>query len=964
MKQIFLGILFFGFALNALASPNDPFFSQQWSLHNDGTQSISVDLDDLHTLTQTGVAGTDIGWIEAQAEIAQKATSPVLVAVIDTGIDPNHPDLAGKISPDSWNFLNNSARLEDDIGHGTHVSGIIAANSNNSLGIAGVAPASVKILSLRVLSNSFVNFAYRGKLVTDYIADAVNYAVAHHAQIINMSLSWPKLIDDSNVDTAIQNALKAGVLIVASAGNDRKGEPTYPCSYEGVLCVGAVSNNAAMTLYSNTGGLVDLLAPGDEILSLYPTAVDDDGVPLVPSQTLRIQGYELLSGTSQASPEVAGVAAILKSAMPNISMEEWKARLLVSGSTLPSAGAALYGKVSIPGALDATAQPVYLPDFKALPEIVVSEGSLNASGNLTIENLWAPATAVSVTIAINGKAAGSAKKATFATAEKWIIPWSTTFSSLDDTSAPTMLVSVTDSRGKPQDFQLTLSIVRKMSEIAHQQTYSIPTFTLPGASSGGTRPDWIGTSVNGLFLKLKNVASFPAETGMPRFFQTVAPAPGSSGVSVLIYDPSNSSLPIATVPVPGGLSQIAQVIRLDANQNGRRDWVITGVIPAAKAGGEPTFQFYFLDENFKPLWGAGSVWQIPMDPMFGNAIAGGGFTSSVSWIADTQALGGKLIPAFLATGPLAPLDNYDVLDARYTSTAEHLYYLSPVAGSSLSAPVQLELHSLDTATFLSEHPHFFIQSALPQSLADKAAGHLRILAAEGQGLVAQSELWDIHSISETTLRAVPKWDVLSAAGSPTTVKPDGSVAILAATDGEHQSITWSSNAGQLQDRVDYSFVSAANPLETLVGAFEFPNLGRYWFVEAGFDLVAYHQPPGQKGAAGLDMKTTPIERESSFSADEFNEMLSPIVVGSPSNPMPGAYVDSTLVRGNRVSVIVWNPATDTLQRPIRYSMEVPEGCLQMPPVQLSSTVGSFGVPLFCQSTTAASGLEFRIVQPN
>lgn len=946
------------------ASLNDPFFPQQWSLHNDGTQSISVDIDDLHTLTQAGVVGTDIGWLEAQPEIAKKASSPVIVAVIDTGIDPKHPDLVGRISPDSWNFLNNSARLQDDMGHGTHVSGIIAANAGNGIGISGVAPASVQILSLRVLSKSFVNFSYNKKLITDYIADAVNYAVAHHASIINMSLSWPKLIDDANVDTAIRDAIKAGVMIVASAGNDRKDEPTYPCSYEGVICVGAISNNAKMTLYSNYGGLVDLLAPGDEIVSLYPTEVDFEGVPLVPSQTLRIQGYEILSGTSQASPEVAGVAAIIKSAMPNITMEEWKARLFASTISLPHPGAALYGKVSIPGALDASPQPIYLPDFKALPEITVAEGSLQASGNLTIENLWAPATSVSASITINGKPAGSAQKQSFATAEQWVIPWTYTFSSLDESSTPTLALTITDSRGTPQTFQVSLSLVRAMSAIASQQTYSIPTFTLPGATQGDTKPNWIGSSVNGLYLKLSNVVSYPSEIGLPKFFQAIAPAAGSSGLNVMIYDPANTTNPLQVVPVPGGLSQLAQVIRLDANGDGKRDWVITGVIPPASPSAPPTFQFYFLGPDFKPLWGAASVWQIPLDPTFGGAISGGGFTSSVSWIADTQALGtGKLIPAFLANGPLPPLDNYDILDARYTSTAEHLYYLSPIAGSSMNAPVQLEIHALDSANFRNANPDFNLQTPLPQSPADKTAGHLRVMVAIGQGLTAQSEVWDITSIAQTSVNAAAGWDPLSAAGVATKVRPDGSISLLDVFDSEHQSITWCTNGGQFEDRVDYSFVSPANPLETLVGAFEFPGLGRYWFVEAGFDLVGYHQPVGQTGANGLVMKTTPIERESSFSSDEFNEMLSPIVVGTADNPQPGAYVDSTLVRGNRVSVIVWDPVTDQMQRPIRYSMEVPAGCLQMPPVQMSVAPGSVGVPLFCQSS-AASGLEFRVVTPN
>ena len=115
---------------------------------------MSIDLDDLHTLSQKGVPGADIGWLDALQSLAGLGAQPVTVAVIDSGIDPKHPDLQGRILSAGWDFLTKSANLSDDLGHGTHVSGIIAANRGNAAGIAGVAPASVSILPLRILTSN------------------------------------------------------------------------------------------------------------------------------------------------------------------------------------------------------------------------------------------------------------------------------------------------------------------------------------------------------------------------------------------------------------------------------------------------------------------------------------------------------------------------------------------------------------------------------------------------------------------------------------------------------------------------------------------------------------------------------------------------------------------------------------------------------------------------------------------
>lgn len=217
----------------------------------------------------------------------------VKVAVIDTGIDQNHPELKGKVLP-SYNVINPMNHGAPDL-HGTHVSGIIAAAKGNGIGGYGINP-NVEILPIDVFD--------RDGLTTDYtIAQAVLYAASHGAKVINMSLGspFPSTILKEAVDTAIQK----GVTVVAAAGNDAEAYPNYPASYEGVIGVGAVNNKKQLSWFSSYGPSVDLVAPGEDI---YAPIYDYE----------KKSSFEMLSGTSMASPMVAGVASLLLSKHPNL----------------------------------------------------------------------------------------------------------------------------------------------------------------------------------------------------------------------------------------------------------------------------------------------------------------------------------------------------------------------------------------------------------------------------------------------------------------------------------------------------------------------------------------------------------------------------------------------------------------------------------------------------------------------
>lgn len=180
----------------------------------------------------------------------------VTVAVIDTGVQLDHPDISSAIKAGGYDFVNNDADPSDDNGHGTHVAGIIAA-TNNSEGTVGAAYGA-KILPLKVCDAT-------GSCSSLAIADAIDFAVGANVDIINLSLGGGA---NDFIQAAIDRATVAGVIVAAASGNTGENGCLYPAAYENVVCVGSIDNSDAKSSFSNYGTGLDVVAPGTGILSL------------------------------------------------------------------------------------------------------------------------------------------------------------------------------------------------------------------------------------------------------------------------------------------------------------------------------------------------------------------------------------------------------------------------------------------------------------------------------------------------------------------------------------------------------------------------------------------------------------------------------------------------------------------------------------------------------------------------
>jgi thermitase len=357
---------------HAAFTPNDPKYPDQWGL------------------TQIGAP---TAWDTTQG-------SPIVsIAVVDTGIDMNHPDLSGQFWTNpgdatvdgndndgngkvddvhGWDFVNNDNDPQDDIGHGTHVAGIIAAATNNATGVAGVCP-NCRLMAVKVLdaggSGTYTN-----------IAAGITYAADKGAKVINLSLGG--YADSSLLRDAVAYA-SAYAVVVAAAGNDNKQDLFYPAAYDNyVVAVAATDNADQKAAFSNYGDWVDLSAPG---VSIWSTVFDDS--------------YAAWSGSSMAAPFVSGVAGLVRSQHTGWSAGAVRGQLLHTAGAIDSLNPGYEGKlgtgrVNASRALTTTAQPELRIVSYAVNGATNGHPEPGSTVTMTValKNLWGDAASVTATL--------------------------------------------------------------------------------------------------------------------------------------------------------------------------------------------------------------------------------------------------------------------------------------------------------------------------------------------------------------------------------------------------------------------------------------------------------------------------------------------------------------------------------------------------------------------------------------
>lgn len=373
------------FAITAQAIPNDPSYASLWGLSNSVLSSADINAD----------KAWDYG-----------TSTSVITAVIDTGIDYRHQDLAANIWNNTdeiggngidddrngyvddirgWDFANNDNDPMDDNGHGTHVAGTIGARGNNGIGISGVA-WSASIMPLKFLDKDGAG------ALSDAI-EAIHYARTNGAKVINAS--WGGGGFNAALQSAITQFRNAGGIFVAAAGNENSNNattPAFPANYSGVISVGASTRNDALANFSNYGTNVQIVAPGQSILSTLPG-----------------NQYGTLSGTSMATPHVAGAIALLWGQNPTRTATQITDAIFANADSILKGSQSIHGRLNVGKAAaflkqsaPPTSPPPTLPPPATPPATVKSTYTLQ--GPYTLRDAVSQASVHQFAIDINDSA--------------------------------------------------------------------------------------------------------------------------------------------------------------------------------------------------------------------------------------------------------------------------------------------------------------------------------------------------------------------------------------------------------------------------------------------------------------------------------------------------------------------------------------------------------------------------------
>ncbi len=372
-------------------TPNDPSFLAQWHL----------------------------GAINAATAWNTTVGSATPIAVIDSGIDLTHPDLVGRIGP-GWNFLTGTSNTQDDQGHGTATAGVIAATTNNGVGLSGVTWSN-PIMPLVVVDST-------GSASYSNIASAITYAADHGARIINISIGGTA--SSSTLQNAINYAWGKGSVVFAAAGNNASTVPMYPAACTYAVAVAATDNYNALASFSDYGSWIDLSAPGVNILTLVSGG-----------------SYGYWYGTSFSSPIAAGVGALVLAANPSLSASALVSVLEQNADNIGSSSIFGYGLVD---AAKAVAAAGTAP--KATPAVSISAPASNSSVSGTVSVTGSASDSLGIT-SVSLYCDGSMVSST--SASNFSIPWN---SASVTSGTHTLTVMAVDAGGNSGSTSIAVSV--------------------------------------------------------------------------------------------------------------------------------------------------------------------------------------------------------------------------------------------------------------------------------------------------------------------------------------------------------------------------------------------------------------------------------------------------------------------------------------------------------------------------
>lgn len=926
----------FTFLISSTAH-SDPLYSEQWALKNTG-QVVREEITDLKSRFRPGVIGADLGWEKISKQIDKKLKRDVVVAVLDSGIDLEHEELATNIFKNSIECdngriplmeakedrdgngykgdclgINLTSKREidrnrpfDEWGHGTHVASLMIAQIENGIGIKGLS-SRIKILPVKVVSENDSRVRIP---LSERVAEGILYAVKMRVDVINLSVGWPRGMNTKNIEDAIKEASRNGIIIVAAAGNNAHAISTFPCSYPEVICVGASRNDGSPASFSNYGAHVDILAPGDYILGAFPEN-------LIPN-FYHVKGFEIKSGTSQAAPYVSGAAALIKGLFPQASSAWVTAKLLSSAQkpSTPNSGAYFNGgNLRLDKLLD-EAEPEYLRWIFKQDSVLKVSADNKATLPIQIQNLSSQSKTISVSIQSNTvglKFLNSIQTLT-------ILPW----------QSSTLYFSVEALPAK-SDSQLHFTLSFNDKKMRGEILLARELINTKGISS-------LSVQDSAQIKSLSTVISIDNEV-KALFYFSFDKALDNNGLIFNLWKRTPAELiKISSRKLQDIVTPIG-VFEMDANADGIRDIVIPTLRKVKNdSNGNEEFRMsiYYFDEKLNPLLPKQERIDLNEENIFNYASFGN--HRITQWFnSSLKGYGVLKVPSTIEVGASPKLD-LNPRDRRTNNNPSkpHVYYLEPVQaepqfwkfqtrildGEKLDTEIR---KTLDLRYYENLSPQFAFRDQGESSTASYVfragqleASHLIEVNISSAGATWRKLFWPSVYIGYTPMLASNELHV---------EKKHDVLFGMISSNRAHLVILSDKEKNLDGQQVEQS-ITLDLPIESedIVQALYFSIKGEQVIavLEAGQSLYGYVIENGivkkihQKRVA-----------RSTFHGNAISQVFLPIQL---RNGQAALYVDSTKIYANNVFVMKLDPAKG-FASPLAASFTLPLGCTAMTPTQ-------------------------------
>lgn len=906
----------------------DELFTYQWGLLNQG-QTLIREKDDIHNLPMLGVLNKDIGWRSLNGN--QSSNRPI-VAVLDSGVDLTHPELQGnlwkneaecgkdpKVDNDGnklagdcngWNFTeaidSEEARDPSDLdGHGTHIAGIIAA-ANNGSGMVGVVPNAL-IMPIKVMKDSDSDSQVSS---AESFARGIIYAVDNGADVINMSLGWPRSLETKTLRDAVTYALSQNVVIVAAAGNNNSAEPLFPCAYDGVVCIAASTINGNYAGFSNYGGHVDGVAPGESILGLNPLFLEPD--------FFAVPGYELRSGTSQAAPFVAGLVAALKARNKEMKIDEVFARLYQATPNPDKKKYTLGGDLTWDLMNQDISNAVVRPVLKRVRQILFRGDATETKVIVPVRNFGLASGEVAVKVESLSKSIVIDSEAqvlpTIRQGEFKDLAFTVKLSDVNLESSVDIKVTI-ETNGETRSYLNELPVARDVKTEAKfkRRNFAFVDKALP-----------VGMIRNGEINSLLSTVESVSNSKKHEFFmRRILTEDKVKKLELTLFGRLGEKYVQApNVILVNDALNLVNFIRVDMNLDGKEDYLVHTL---AEKDEKRFFVFSFYNDQMKPLWPDFQDVKLNLDLYLESM-------NDLSFVKMNHAkMGTIMVPAFFTDGHLPKVDQVlTSWDRQDVTKKKRLYYLEPMTDATLrvrSLTTKVWEESLKTELKSKWFETVETEQLLPTSASDADIGQLRALVSVGLGTKRQLFIHTFEVGKNTHGTKLPQLVLQTDSVDPLYSLGANGVSVNGEVffniyDRTRAKLVSTRGESQLSEYI-FKHETESDLIAGHIASFE-NGKDRFTVFQSREELIAV--TTGSK----TKRSTRPKLRYSFLSQKFLSEMYFPVTYKRNNVLSPALYVDSTAMTGNRI--YLFEEQNGELVASIKNSIVVPTNCKSLNPV--------------------------------